>query len=200
MLIPYQTMPAYARKPRKLDTNVCLSPRPRRGCCFQQDRPGGVGWHARKPASANAVQAQSVTSLSSYCIHRPCLTAGGVGTPWGGRGLRGDFRQITTILLLLCTAAAFRGHSYGEQIMLAITWAVLWSLETCYCAHPGGILPRFPWCHGSTWSRCSSLVHMTAMGQKYMTCELPAFRHYRATVLSWTPGSSSRQIMSCGVY
>lgn len=168
MFLPCQTMTAYAWKPRKLDTNVCHSPKARRGRCFQKDRPGGVEWHAQM-------------SLSSYCIHRPCLTAGGVSALWGGRGLRGELRQITTILLLLCTAAAFWGHSYGEQIMLVITWAVLWSLEMCYCAHPGGILSRFPWCHGSTWSRCSSLVHTTAMGEKHITSELPAFRQYRVT-------------------
>lgn len=200
MFIPCQTMTAYAWKPRKLDTNVCRPPKARRGCCFQQDRPGGVGWHAQKSASANAVQVHGQMSLSSYCTHRPCLTAGGVGTLWGGRRLRGELRQITTILLLLCTAAAFRGHSYGEQIMLVITWAVLWSLEMSYCAHPGGILPRFPWCHGSTWSRCSSLVHTTAMGEKHITSELPAFRQYRVTIPSWIPGCSSRQITSCGVY
>lgn len=191
MFIPCQTMTAYAWKTRKLDTNVCRPPKARRGCCFQQDRPGGVGWHAQKSASGNAVQVHGQMSLSSYCTHRPCLTAGGVGTLWGGRRLRGELRQITTILLLLCTAAAFRGHSYGEQITLVITWAVLWSLEMCCCAHPGGILPRFPWCHGSTWSRFSSLVHTTAMGEKHITSELPAFRQYRVTVLSWIPGSSS---------
>lgn len=92
-----------------------------------------------------------------------------VGTPWRGRGLRGEFRQIRTILLSLFTAAPFGGHSYGEQTVFAITLAVLWSLEMCCCAHPGGILPRFPWWRGSTWSHCSSLVHMTAMGVKHIT-------------------------------
>lgn len=50
------------------------------------------------------------------------------------------------------------------------------------------------------WSHCSSVTYTTAVGVRHITCEFPAFGHYGLTVLSWTPGSSSRQITSRGAY
>lgn len=70
----------------------------------------------------------------------------------------------------------------------------------CSCAHPGGILPRFPLWHMAPRGHTAPLSAYDGTGMKHIIHEFPAFIHYKLTVLSWMHGSSSRQIMSCGVY
>lgn len=120
---------------------------------FQQDTYGSVGWNPQNLVSANTA---GVYRESEVSVLRPrTQTVFTCRRRWrrGGRGLRGEFRQIRTILLSLFTVAPFGGCSRGEQTVFVTMLAVGWSLERWSRAHQGGTLPRFPW-----WRGCPSAV------------------------------------------